>query len=47
MAYDDFTLERVENELGVTVETRADFFAAIESQSPSDWLVQTLDRRCH
>jgi hypothetical protein len=44
VAYEDFTLERVENELGVTVVTIGNLFGAIEAVAPSDWLVQTLER---
>ncbi len=44
MAYIDFTLERVETELGVTIETVANLFGAIEPLEPSAWLVQTLER---
>jgi hypothetical protein len=44
MAYSDFTLERVENELGVILETSGNLFGAIAPIPPSDWLVQTLDR---
>jgi hypothetical protein len=44
MAYSDFTLERVENELGVTVVTIGNLFGAIEAVAPSEWLVQTLER---
>lgn len=44
MAYSDFTLERVENELGVTLETSGNLFGTIEPIPPSEWLVQTLDR---
>ena len=44
MAYSDFTLERVENELGMTVTTVANLFGTIAPVAPSDWLVQTLER---
>lgn len=44
MAYEDFTLERVENELGVTVVTIGNLFGTIEAVVPSEWLVQTLER---
>ncbi len=44
MAYSDFTLERVENELGVTVVTIGNLFGSIAASQPSDWLVQTLER---
>ena len=44
MAYSDFTLERVENELGTTVTTVANLFGTIAPVAPSDWLVQTLER---
>ncbi len=44
MAYSDFTLERVENELGVTVVTIDNLFGSIAAAQPSDWLVQTLER---
>jgi hypothetical protein len=44
VAYDDFTLERVENELGVTVVTIGNLFGSIEAVAPSDWLLQTLER---
>jgi hypothetical protein len=44
VAYDDFTLERVENELGVTVVTIGNLFGSIEAVAPSEWLVQTLER---
>jgi hypothetical protein len=44
MAYSDFTLERVENELGVTVMTVGSLFGEIGPGVPSGWLVQTLER---
>jgi hypothetical protein len=44
VAYSDFTLERVENELGVTVATIGNLFGSIEAVAPSEWLVQTLER---
>jgi hypothetical protein len=44
VAYSDFTLERVENELGVTVVTIGNLFGSIEAVVPSEWLVQTLER---
>jgi hypothetical protein len=44
VAYSDFTLERVENELGVTVVTIGNLFGSIEAVAPSDWLLQTLER---
>ena len=44
MAYSDFTLERVEDELGTTVTTVANLFGTIAPVAPSDWLVQTLER---
>ena len=44
MAYSDFTLERVENELGTTVTTVANLFGTIAPVAPSEWLVQTLER---
>jgi hypothetical protein len=44
VAYSDFTLERVENELGVTVVTIGNLFGSIEAVAPSEWLVQTLER---
>jgi hypothetical protein len=44
VAYSDFTLERVENELGVTVVTIGNLFGSIEGVAPSEWLLQTLER---
>jgi hypothetical protein len=44
MAYSDFTLERVENELGVTLETSGNLFGSIAPIPPSDRRIQTLDR---
>ena len=44
MVDSDFTLERVENELGITVTTVANLFGTIAPVAPSDWLVQTLER---
>jgi hypothetical protein len=44
MVYSDFTLERVENELGVILETSGNLFGAIAPIPPSDRRIQTLDR---
>jgi hypothetical protein len=45
VAYSDFTLERVENELGVTVVTIGNLFGAIEAVVPSEWLVHREELR--
>lgn len=39
MAYSDFTLERVEDELGVMVAVIENLFGSIEAVAPSHWLV--------
>jgi hypothetical protein len=44
MVYSHFTLELVENELGVIPETSGKLFSPIAPIPPSDRRIQTLDR---
>jgi hypothetical protein len=43
MVYSDFTIDRVRNELGVTLDFSQSLFHQVVALSASDWLVQTLD----
>ncbi len=43
MVYSDFTIDRVRNELGVTLDFSQSLFQDVAAVSASDWLVQTLD----
>ena len=42
MAYSDFTLDRVRNELGITLDFSASLFDEVLPVAASDWLVDTL-----
>lgn len=43
MAYSDFSLDRVEQELGITLDESRRLFVDVEPVEPSAWLRQTLD----
>ena len=42
MAYSDFTIDRVRNELGITLDFSASLFDEVSPVAASDWLVDTL-----
>jgi hypothetical protein len=42
MAYSDFTIDRVREELGITFDFSHSLFSDIPSVAASDWLVETL-----
>lgn len=43
MAYSDFDLDRVEQELGISLDESQQLFTTVAPVQPSDWLRQTLD----
>ena len=42
MAYSDFTIDRVRNELGITLDFSTSLFDQVSPVAASDWLVDTL-----
>ena len=42
MAYSDFTIDRVRNELGITLDFSTSLFDQVSPVAVSDWLVDTL-----
>ena len=42
MTYSDFTIDRVRNELGITLDFSASLFDEVSPVAASDWLVDTL-----